>query len=269
MEGDVVVGVLPRRRGRRRAALDVGVGVVAQRTDQAFADLGIVDQELAVIVHELDVVGVHEGVETLERVGRLHAHRLADAIGARARRLAIGRLHLVAPERPVALPVGRDVALLEAGLLQEVAPDLHMHRLLLQRKAVIGLLLGDVVVEQCSLDGVRREGLLHRRENIGEVFQLALEGPFAGGLHVVGVGIGDIGRGAGIQRRDRLRDHVLDGILRQLDLDAGLGLELLDRRNQRIVFGTVEALAEPDGDLVLREGGCRSMQQAYGGNSQC
>lgn len=38
-----------------------------------------------------------------------------------------------------------------------------------------------------------------------------------------------------------------NGVLRQFDLDAGLGLEFLDRFQQRIVLGLVEALAEPDG----------------------
>ena len=42
------------------------------------------------------------------------------------------------------------------------------------------------------------------------------------------------------------------GVLRQLDLDAGLGLELLDRLEQRVVLGLVEALDPPDGELLLR-----------------
>ena len=166
--------------------------------------------------------------------------------------LADRRLHLVAPERPVILPFGRDVACLEAGLLQHVAPDLDVHALLLQREAVIGLLLGLVVIEIGGLQRVRRERRFHRHQDVGEILELALERPFARRLHVVGVGIGDIRHGAGIQRRHRLRDHVLDGVLRQLDLDAGLVLELLDRGEQRVVLGLVEALAPPDRDLVLR-----------------
>ena len=157
VERDVVVGVLPGRGGGRRAALDVGVGIVLQRVDQAVAHLGVVDQELAVIVDQLDVVGVHEGVERLERVGRFHAHRLADGIDALSGGLADRRLHLVAPERPVTVPVVRDVALLEARLLQHVLPDLDVHALLLQREAVIGLLLGDVVVEFRGFQRVRHE----------------------------------------------------------------------------------------------------------------
>jgi len=44
--------------------------------------------------------------------------------------------------------------------------------------------------------------------------------------------------------------------LRQLDLDAGLGLEFPDRVEQRVVLGLVETLAEPDRDLlVLRQRG--------------
>ncbi len=267
VEGDVVVRVLPGGGGGRRAALDVGVGVILQRVDQPVADLGIVDQQLAVIVDQLDVVGVHEGVERLERVGGFHAHRLADAVDALAGRLADRRLHLVAPERPVVLPLGRDVGGLEAGLLQHVAPDLDVHALLLQREAVIGLLLGDVVVEQRCFQRVRCEGVLHRQHDVGEILELALEGPLALRLHVVGVGIGDVGHGAGIQRGDRLRDHVLDRVLRQFDLDAGLGFEFLDRVEQRVVFGFVKSLAPPDRDrLALGERGCRCGEQADRGD---
>ncbi len=172
--------------------------------------------------------------------------------------LADRRLHLVAPERPVIFPLVRDVALLEAGLLQQVAPDLDVHALLLQRKAVIGLLLGDAVIEISGLERVRREFGFHRHQDVGEILELALIGPFALRLHVVGVGIGDIGHRAGIERRDRLRNHVLDRILRQLDLDAGLRLELLHDVEQRIVFGLVEALAPPDGDGVLGDSRCRN-----------
>ena len=185
-----------------------------------------------------------------------HAHRLADRVGAGAGSLAVGGLHLVAPERPVIFPFGRDVALLEAGLLQHVLPDLDVHALLLQREAVIALLLGDIVIEQRGLDRVRCKRRFHRHENVGKVFELALECPFALRLHVVAVGIGDIGHRAGVERRHRLRDHVLNGVLRQFNLDAGLGLEFLDRLEQRVVLGLVEALAEPDRDLLfLRE--CR------------
>ena len=110
------------------------------------------------------------------------------------------------------------------------------------------------VVEIGGLQRVRRELRFHRHQNVGEVFELALEGPFAAGLHVIGVGIGDVGHGAGIQRRDRLRDHVLDRVLRQLDLGAGLLFEFLDDLEQRVVFGLVKALAPPDRNGVLRGG---------------
>jgi hypothetical protein len=95
-----------------------------------------------------------------------------------------------------------------------------------------------------------------------EVLELAFERPFALRLHVIAVGIGDIGHGAGIQRRYRLRDHVLDRVLRQFDLDAGLGLEFLDRLQKRVVLGFVKALAEPDGDgLLLGQRGCSGVKQ--------
>ena len=265
VERDVVVGILPGGGGGRRAAPDIGVGIILQRVDQPVPHLGIVDQKLAVVVDELDVVGIHESVERLERVGGFHAHRLADGVDALAGGLADRRLHLVAPERPVVFPLGRDVALLEAGLLQHVLPDLDVHALLFQRKAVIGLLLGDVVIEQRGFQRVRRERRFHRRQDVAEVLELALERPFALRLHVIAVGIGDIGHGAGIQRRHRFRDHVLNGVLRQFDLDAGLGLEFLDRLKKCVVLGFVKALAEPDGDgLLLGQRGCRGVKQPDG-----
>ncbi len=269
VEGDIVVRVLPGGGGGRRAALDIGIGVVLQRLDQVFPHLGIIDQQFALVVDQLDVVGVHEGVERLEAVGGFHAHWLADGVDALTGGLADRGLHLVAPERPVILPLGRDVALLEAGLLQHVLPDLHVHALLLQREAVIGALLGDVVIEVDGLQCVRRERRLHRRHDVGKIFQLAFEGPLALRLHVVAVGIGDVGHGTGIQRRHRLRNHVLDGVLRQFDLDAGLGLELLDRLEQGVVLGLVEALAEPDGDgLLLRERRCGGVKQPDGSHGE-
>ena len=251
MEGDVVVRILPGGGGGRRAAPDVGVGVILQRLDQAVAHLGIVDRQLAVVIDQLDVIGVHESVERLERVGRFHAHRLADRVAAGAGGLAIGGLHLVAPERPVIFPFGRDVRDLEAGLLQQVAPDLDVHALLLQRETVVGFLLGDVVIEQRRLERVRRERRFHRHQDIGEILELALERPLALRLHVVAVGIGDIRHRAGIQRGHRLRNHVLNGVLRQFDLDAGLGLELLDGFKQRVVLGFVKTLSPPDRDFLF------------------
>ena len=80
VEGDVVVRVLPARRRRRRAAL--GVDARCSRFSASIrpcAHLRIVDQQLAVVVDQLDVVGVHEGQERVERVARIDAHRLADA----------------------------------------------------------------------------------------------------------------------------------------------------------------------------------------------
>jgi hypothetical protein len=56
--------------------------------------------------------------------------------------------------------------------------------------------------------------------------------------------------------------------LRQFDLDAGLGLELLDRGDQRVVFGLVEALAPPDRDGLLRRGRAGRKQQRRGGGKK-
>jgi len=128
-----------------------------------------------------------------------------------------------------------------------------VHGLLLQREGVVGLLLGLVVVEERGLDRVRREDRLDRLNHVGDVLEPAVERPFAGDLEIVDVGIGDIGRRAGIERRHGLRDHVLHGVLREVDLDAGLLLELLHRFEQRIVLGLVEALHPPDRELLLRQ----------------
>jgi hypothetical protein len=92
-----------------------------------------------------------------------------------------------------------------------------------------------------------------RVDHAADVFQLAVEGPLGGDLEVIDVGIGDVGRAAGVERRHGLRDHVLDRVLRELDLHAlVLRLVLLDRGEQRVVLGLVEALDPPDGELLLR-----------------
>ncbi|MET3302300.1 hypothetical protein ABIF53_003315 [Bradyrhizobium japonicum] len=137
-------------------------------------------------------------------------------------------------------------------------------------KPVIGLLLGNVVIEDRRIQRVLHEPILDRLHDIGEVLELALIGPLALRLHVIRVGIGNIGHGAGIERGDRLRNHVLNRVLRQFDLDAGLGFELLDRLDQRVVFGAVEALAPPDRNrLLLRKCGCSGCEQPGRSDRQC
>ena len=214
--------------------------------------LGIVDEQLAVVVDELDVVGVHEGEERIERVARIHPHGLADAIDTLAGLLAVGGLHLVAPERPVLLPCRRNVGFLVARFRQHVLPVLDVHRLLLQRECVVRLLLRLVVVQQRRLDRIGQERSLERRDDVADVLELALVGPLGGDLEIEHVDIHDVRRVAGVECRDSLRDPVLHRVLRQLDLDAGLGLELFDCFVQRIVFGLVEALDPPHRDLLLR-----------------
>jgi hypothetical protein len=124
-------------------------------------------------------------------------------------------------------------------------------RLLLDREDVVSLLPGLVAVEERRRERDRLEAILHRRQHIGEVLELAVEGPLAGGLHVISVGIGDVGHGARVERRHRLGVHVRDRVLRQLDLHAALPLVLLDRGIKRVVFGLVEALDPPHGELLL------------------
>src|SRR5258708_4770270 len=148
VEGDVVVRILPAGRGRRRAALEVGCRVIGERADEALLHLGVVDEQLAVIIDELDVVGVHEGEEGVERVRGIDAHWHADAVVAFAGLATQRGLRLVAPERPIVLPTLRNVAFLVAGGLQHIDPIFDVHGLLLERECVIGLLFGLVVVEE-------------------------------------------------------------------------------------------------------------------------
>jgi len=72
------------------------------------------------------------------------------------------------------------------------------------------------------------------------------------------------GHGAGVERGDGLRDHVLNRVLRQLDLDAGALLELLDRIEQRVVLGLLEALDPPHRELFLRQCVAGESEQACG-----
>ena len=130
---------------------------------------------------------------------------------------------------------------------------------MLEREAVIGLLLGLVVIKIGRLERVRCEGRFHRQQDVGKILELSLKGPFALRLHVIGVRIGNIRHGAGVERCYRLRNHVLDGILRQFDLDAGFRLEFFHHVEQRVVFGLVEALAPPDRDRVLGARGRRGV----------
>jgi hypothetical protein len=163
------------------------------------------------------------------------------------------RLHLVAPEVPIGFPSGGDIGLLESRLTQHVLPVLDVHRLLLHRKRVIRFLLGLVVVKVGRLDRVFQELVLDRVDDVGDVLQLAIERPFAGHLEIVDVGVGNIGRRAGIEGGHGLGDHVLHGILRQVDLYTGLVLEFLDRREQRVVLGLVESPDPPHRQLFLRQ----------------
>ena len=136
VEGDVVVGVQPVHRGRRRAAALEDVGVGLHRLDHRLLVLGLVEHDLAVLVDDLGVIGVGEGQERIEGVGCCDAHRVADAVDA----LALGAhraLDLVAPEVPIAVPGLRDVGFLEARLLQHVLPVGDVHHLLLDREGIV------------------------------------------------------------------------------------------------------------------------------------
>ena len=253
VERDVVVRVLPARRRGRGAALGVRRRIVRQRVDQSLFHFRIVDQELAVVVDQLHVVGVHEREERVERVARVHPHRETRGVIASPRLLAKTRLDLVAPERPVLLPCRGNVRLLEAGFREHVDPVLDVHRLLLKRKGVVRAFLRLVIIEIRRLDRVGKELRFHRREYIAQILELAVESPFACHLEVVDVREGDIRHGACVERRYRLRNHVLHRILRELDLDLGLVLEFLDGGEERVVFGFVETLNPPDGQRFLCE----------------
>src|SRR5439155_1386821 len=112
--------------------------------------------------------------------------------------------HLAAIEM-VALCVKMIVLLWNATLLsgsfQLVDPILYVHRLLLQRKGVVRAFLGLVVVQIRRLDSIRQEPILHRRDDVGQVLELAVEGPLAGYLEVIDIGEGNVRRRTGIERR--------------------------------------------------------------------
>src|SRR2546430_4289222 len=103
---------------------------------------------------------------------------------------------------PALLPRVGNVTLLEPRLAQYVDPVLDVHRLLLDRKSVVRALLALVVVEKGRLDGIRRKTGFERRDDIRDVLELAIEGPFAGHLEIVDVRVGNIGRRSGIERRN-------------------------------------------------------------------
>ncbi len=259
-ERDIVVRILPRGRRRWRAALEVGGRIVAQRADQPLAHLGVADSDFPVVIDELHVVGVHERQERIVRIAGVDAHREAGAEDPLAGFLAVIGLRLVAPECPVFLPRVGNLGVARFG--QHVLPVLDVHRLLLDRKAVIRALLRLVVVQVSGLDRVRQKVVLDRRDDVAQVLELAFVRPFAEHLEVVHVDVGHVRRIAGIERGNGLRNAVLHRVLGQVDLDAGLRLELLDGVVQRRVFRWIEPLDPPDDDLFLCCSRCCRAQHA-------
>src|SRR5262249_56405844 len=128
----------------------------------------------------LDVIGIHEWQERVKGVAGVDTERLADAKDALAGGLAAGGLYLVAPERPIFLPSSRNVGFLETRLSQHVDPILDVHSLLLERKRVISLLLGLIVVEERCLGGIPREFRLPRLDDRGKILRPAFESPLSG-----------------------------------------------------------------------------------------
>src|SRR5207253_602626 len=88
--------------------------------------------------------------------------------------------------------------------------------------------------------------------------------PLARDLKVVDVSVRHVRRRAGIQCRYGLGNHVLHGVLRKLDPDLGLVLELLDRGEERVVLGLVKAFYPPDGERFLRQRLPRESQHRTG-----
>jgi hypothetical protein len=127
-----------------------------------------------------------------------------------------------------------------------------VHGLALHRKGVVAALAGLLVQQVHRLERDRQEARLHRREDVGQVFEAPLGGPLAGNLEVEHVAVGDVGRRARIERGDRLGHRLLRRIARQLDLDAGLLLELGDHVVERLVLLRVEPLRPVDDQGFLR-----------------
>jgi len=127
-----------------------------------------------------------------------------------------------------------------------------VHRLALDRHGVIRLALGLVVVEIGRRRGGRQEFVRQRRDDVGDVFQLAFVGPLASDAEVIRRAEANVRRRAGINRTDRFGVAVLGAIQREIDLDSRvLRFVLLDDFVERVILGLVEAFGEPYGDFFL------------------
>ena len=118
-----------------------------------------------------------------------------------------------------------------------------MHGLLFDGEGVISAFIFFVVEQERGFNGVASEPRTDRVDHAADVFELAVIGPRSGHLKVVNVGIGHIRRCARVQSRNGFGNHVLNRVLRQLDLDIFvLGLKLFDGRIQSIIFCLVKTL---------------------------
>ena len=238
----VVVRVLPAGRRRWRATATINSGVVGHGCDQSLAHVRVVHQQFARVTDQLDVVSIHEGQERKERVAGINAHGLANAKAALTCFLSVCRLDLATPKFPVIFPVGGNICVLEARIAQHVSPVLDVHGLLLDGEGVISAFVFFVVEQKGGFNGVASETRTDRVDHAADVLELAIVGPRSRHLKVVHVSIGHIGWGARVQSRNGLWNHVLNRILRQLDLDIFvLGFEFFDGRIKRVIFSLVKA----------------------------
>ena len=149
MVGVIVVGVVPAQCLRRHIAFLVQTRHELDRAYRRLAHLRIVGVQLAVLGDDIQAaVRNQEVVEQIVAVvrsdrGDLQADgvHLAHALGAQ---LLLHRLE----EVPGVVPfLRRNIGHLEAGLLDQVSPDVDRGTRLLHRSQIVGALLRGAVVE--------------------------------------------------------------------------------------------------------------------------
>ena len=245
--GVIVVGVVPAQRLRRHIAVLVKTRHELDRVYRRLAHLRIVGVQLAVLGDDIQTaVRNQEVVEQIVAVvrsdrGDLQADgvHLAHALGAQ---LLLHRLE----EVPGVVPfLRRNIGHLEAGLLDQVSPDMDRGTRLLHRSQIEGALLRGAVVEAGGQQRGLGELVLLRLDHVGHIDQPVIPRVHrqdnrrcVGEYQVRDIPAGHCGDRLLVQRHER-HDAVLD-------LVAGRLLVVGDRLLERRVLRGNEALPNPD-----------------------